>query len=105
MISHRAECVLGLCLIAGILVAACVIGSLYTAFTAPLNAIADSSDPQNIVCAKWPRRPQLLEMELTEPEHQGAGRLARYPGPASHLAYGLLGHLRGRADAPKCLAS
>ena len=49
MISHRAECVLGLCLIAGILVAACVIGSLYTAFTAPLNAIADSCDPQNIV--------------------------------------------------------
>jgi hypothetical protein len=49
MIPQRVECVLGLCLVAGILVAACVIGSLYAAFTAPLNAIADSCDPQNIV--------------------------------------------------------
>jgi len=34
---------------------------------APLDAIPDISDPQIVIYAKWPRSPQLLESELTEP--------------------------------------
>ena len=41
--------------------------SVYAIRTAPLDAIPDISDPQIIVYVKWPRSPQLLETEVTEP--------------------------------------
>src|SRR6266576_5078741 len=48
-------------------VAAGVFLSLYTIRTASLDAIPDISDPQIVVYVKWPRSPQLLETEVTEP--------------------------------------
>ncbi len=44
-----------------------VIFSGYSLWTASLDAIPDISDPQIVVYAKWPRSPQLLETEVTEP--------------------------------------
>jgi len=41
--------------------------SLYALRTAALDAIPDISDPQIIIYAKWPRSPQLIETEITEP--------------------------------------
>ena len=41
--------------------------SIYAVRTAALDAIPDISDPQVIVYAKWPRSPQVLETEVTEP--------------------------------------
>ncbi|PYS39459.1 MAG: hypothetical protein DMG14_13905, partial [Acidobacteria bacterium] len=39
----------------------------YTLRIAPLDAIPDISDPQIVIYAKWPRSPQLLEAQVTEP--------------------------------------
>jgi copper/silver efflux system protein len=50
-----------------ILVAAGVVVSAYAAGTTALDAIPDISDRQIVVYAKWPRSPQLLEAEVTEP--------------------------------------
>jgi Cu(I)/Ag(I) efflux system membrane protein CusA/SilA len=50
-----------------ILIAVSVLASLYTIRTAPLDAIPDISDPQIVIYAKWPRSPQLLEANVTEP--------------------------------------
>ena len=44
-----------------------VLFSLYSIRTASLDAIPDISDPQIVVYVKWPRRPQLLEAQVTEP--------------------------------------
>ncbi len=41
--------------------------SVYSIRTASLDAIPDISDPQIVVYVKWPRSPQLLEREVTEP--------------------------------------
>jgi copper/silver efflux system protein len=41
--------------------------SVYALRTAALDAIPDISDPQIIVYSKWPRSPQLIESEVTEP--------------------------------------
>ena len=49
------------------LVAAGVLLSAYSIRTTPLDAIPDISDPQIVVYTKWPRSPQLLETEVTEP--------------------------------------
>jgi Cu(I)/Ag(I) efflux system membrane protein CusA/SilA len=49
------------------LVIACVAVSIYAIRTAPLDAIPDTSDPQVIIYAKWPRSPELLEEQVTEP--------------------------------------
>ena len=49
------------------LTAALVVLSGYALRHAALDAIPDISDPQVIVYAKWPRSPQLLESEITEP--------------------------------------
>src|SRR6185295_17331690 len=48
-------------------VAAGVLLSLYSIRTASLDAIPDISDPQIVVYVKWPRSPQLIETEVTEP--------------------------------------
>src|SRR6266850_4406260 len=50
-----------------ILVAAGILLSAYSIRTAPLDAIPDISDPQIVIYVKWPRSPQLLESEVTEP--------------------------------------
>src|SRR5258708_36686177 len=50
-----------------LLVGAAAIGSLYAIRAASLDAIPDISDPQVVVYVKWPRSPQLLETEVTEP--------------------------------------
>src|SRR5262245_58346797 len=50
-----------------ILVAAGIVLSLYSIRTAPLDAMPDISDPQIVIYAKWPRSPQLVETEVTEP--------------------------------------
>src|SRR6476620_10910114 len=50
-----------------LLVAVGVVVSVYAARTTALDAIPDISDPQIVVYAKWPRSPQLLEAEVTEP--------------------------------------
>ena len=54
-----------------ILVAAAVLLSAYSIRTAPLDAIPDISDPQIVIYVKWPRSPQLLEAEVTEPIIRG----------------------------------
>jgi len=53
--------------VAWLLVAAGVLFSVYSIRTASLDAIPDISDPQIVVYVKWPRSPQLLEREVTEP--------------------------------------
>src|SRR5713101_6903652 len=53
--------------VAWLLVAAGVLVSAYSIRTASLDAIPDISDPQIVVYVKWPRSPQLLETEVTEP--------------------------------------
>src|SRR3954452_20106585 len=50
-----------------IVVGAGVLLSAYSIRTASLDAIPDISDPQIVVYVKWPRSPQLLETEVTEP--------------------------------------
>src|SRR6266699_1084785 len=52
---------------AWLVVAAGVLCSAYAIRTASLDAIPDISDPQIVVYVKWPRSPQLLETEVTEP--------------------------------------
>ena len=49
--------------IAGALVAL----SAYALGTAALDAIPDISDPQVVIYTKWPRSPQVIETEVTEP--------------------------------------
>src|SRR6266849_5870055 len=53
--------------VAWLLVAAGVLFSAYSIRTASLDAIPDISDPQIVVYVKWPRSPQLLETQVTEP--------------------------------------
>lgn len=67
MIAIIIERVLRFRLLVGLLVLAGVLASLYAIRTAPLDAIPDISEPQIIVYAKWPRTPELLETEVTEP--------------------------------------
>ena len=50
-----------------LLVVAGILLSAYSIRRAALDAIPDISDPQIVVYAKWPRSPQLLETEITEP--------------------------------------
>jgi len=53
--------------IVGGLVAALIGLSVYAIRTAALDAIPDISDPQIVVYVKWPRSPQAIETEVTEP--------------------------------------
>jgi copper/silver efflux system protein len=41
--------------------------SVYALRTAALDAIPDISDPQVVIYTKWPRSPQVIETEITEP--------------------------------------
>ncbi len=67
MISNVVRTVIRFRFIVLILVGAGVFVSFYTIRTAPLDAIPDISDPQIVIYAKWPRSPQLLETQVTEP--------------------------------------
>jgi len=67
MITAIIERVVRLRLLVGLLLLAGIAASLYAIRTAPLDAIPDISDPQIVVYAKWPRTPELLETEVTEP--------------------------------------
>lgn len=66
--------------------------SVYLIRTAALDAIPDLSDPQIVVYAKWPRSPQLLETEVTEPlirALMGSPGIATLRG-TSHMGYSFI---------------
>src|SRR5215510_6495969 len=67
MISSIVNAVIRFRVIVLILVLAGILVSLYTVRIAPLDAIPDISDPQIVIYAKWPRSPQLLQSQVTEP--------------------------------------
>src|SRR5439155_1547776 len=67
MISNIIRTVIRFRVIVLILVAVGVLVSFYTIRRAPLDAIPDISDPQIVIYAKWPRSPQLLESQVTDP--------------------------------------
>src|SRR6266850_244586 len=74
------------------IVAAGVLLSLYSIRVASLDAIPDISDPQIVVYVKWPRSPQLLESQVTEPLITA---LVSSPGiealrGASHMGYSFI---------------
>src|SRR5262247_3638940 len=73
-------------------VAAATLLSLYSIRAASLDAIPDISDPQIVVYVKWPRSPQLLESQVTEPL---ISALVGSPGieslrGASHMGYSFI---------------
>src|SRR6266850_8208204 len=73
-------------------VAAGVVLSLYSLRAASLDAIPDISDPQIVVYVKWPRSPQLLESEVTEPLISalvGSPDIAALRG-SSHMGYSFI---------------
>src|SRR5689334_4248874 len=66
--------------------------SLYSIRTASLDAIPDISDPQIVVYVKWPRSPQLLESQVTQPLISalvGSPGIASLRG-ASHMGYSFI---------------
>ena len=67
MIAALIERIVRARLLIGVLLIVAVAASIYAVRTAPLDAIPDISDPQIIIYAKWPRSPQLLEADVTEP--------------------------------------
>src|SRR5438093_3214196 len=67
MISNIVKAVIRFRVVVVALIAAGVLLSIYTIRFAPLDAIPDISDPQIVIYAKWPRSPQLLETQVTEP--------------------------------------
>src|SRR6476660_5903999 len=78
--------------VAWLLVAAGVLVSVYSIRAASLDAIPDISDPQIVVYVKWPRSPQLLEREVTEPLISalvGAPDIQALRG-SSHMGYSFI---------------
>jgi Cu(I)/Ag(I) efflux system membrane protein CusA/SilA len=78
-------------LVLGILAAGVVL-SFAAALRAPLDAIPDIAEPQIVVYVKWPRSPQLLELEVTAPLVEAFRSI---PGVASvrgtsHMGYGFV---------------
>ena len=66
--------------------------SVYALRTAALDAIPDISDPQIIVYAKWPRSPQVIETEVTEPvirALEGSPDIRSIRG-TSHMGYSFI---------------
>jgi Cu(I)/Ag(I) efflux system membrane protein CusA/SilA len=70
-------------------VAVLVALSIYSVRTAALDAIPDISDPQIIVYSKWPRSPQVIEREVTEPIIRALGGSpdVRALRGTSHMGY------------------
>src|SRR4249919_2360978 len=80
-------------------VAAATLLSLYSIRTASLDAIPDISDPQIVVYVKWPRSPQLLEREVTEPLISalvGSPDIQSLRG-SSHMGYSFIYVILGKA--------
>jgi Cu(I)/Ag(I) efflux system membrane protein CusA/SilA len=74
------------------IVAAAIVLSILSIRAASLDAIPDISDPQIVVYVKWPRSPQLLESQVTEPL---VSALLGSPGIASlrgvsHMGYSFI---------------
>src|SRR5436190_847623 len=67
MISALIKAVIRFRAAAWVVVALGLAASAWAVRTASLDAIPDISDPQIVVYVKWPRSPQLLEKEVTEP--------------------------------------
>ena len=67
MIPRLLALVLRFRLLVWLLLAAAAAASVVAMGRAPLDAIPDISDPQVVVYVKWPRSPQLLETNVTEP--------------------------------------
>jgi len=67
MIPRLLTLVLRFRLLVWVLLAAAAAASVVAMGRAPLDAIPDISDPQVVVYVKWPRSPQLLESNVTEP--------------------------------------
>jgi len=67
MIGRLLALVLRFRLVVWVLLAAAAAASVLAMGRAPLDAIPDISDPQVVVYVKWPRSPQLLESNVTEP--------------------------------------
>lgn len=66
--------------------------SFYAIVRAPLDAIPDISDPQIVVYVKWPRSPQLIESEVTEPLIRalvGSASIQSIRG-TSHMGYSFI---------------
>ena len=66
--------------------------SVYAMTRAPLDAIPDISDPQVVIYVKWPRSPQLLESNVTEPLIKalaGAPEIQSVRG-TSHMGYSFI---------------
>ena len=75
-----------------IAVGAGLIASIYALRVASLDAIPDISDPQIVVYVKWPRSPQLLESDVTEPLVSaliGSPDIQSIRG-ASHMGYSFI---------------
>src|SRR5260221_2822258 len=75
-----------------LVVGGAILVSLYALRTASLDAIPDISDPQIVVYVKWPRSPQLLETEVTEPLARallGSADIQSIRG-ASHMGYSFI---------------
>ena len=75
-----------------LLVALGILFSAYAIVRAPLDAIPDISDPQIVIYVKWPRSPQLLETEVTEPLIKalaGSPDIQAIRG-ASHMGYSFI---------------
>src|SRR5712691_3004853 len=75
-----------------ILVLAGILLSAYSIRSASLDAIPDISDPQIVIYAKWPRSPQLMETDVTEPlirALMGSPGIQSIRG-ASHMGYSFI---------------
>jgi Cu(I)/Ag(I) efflux system membrane protein CusA/SilA len=74
------------------LILAGVLFSLYSIRTASLDAIPDISDPQIVVYVKWPRSPQMIEAEVTEPLVSALVGSADIQGirGSSHMGYSFI---------------
>jgi Cu(I)/Ag(I) efflux system membrane protein CusA/SilA len=73
-------------------VVAGIVLSVLSIRAASLDAIPDISDPQIVVYVKWPRSPQLLESQVTEPLVSalvGSPGIAALRG-ASHMGYSFI---------------
>src|SRR5690242_12617202 len=92
MIAGFIERVLRLRILIGLLVFAGVVLSLFAIRSAPLDAIPDISDPQIIVYAKWPRTPEMLETQITEPIVKSIAGAPDIQGirATSHMGYSFI---------------
>ena len=74
------------------LIAVLIVLSAQALRTAALDAIPDISDPQVIIYAKWPRSPQVIETEVTEPIIRALGGFPDIQSirGTSHMGYSFI---------------